>query len=132
MATEGLVAFAIREEVKKYDIVGGRVYPAPLPQNVTLPAVTYQRVGGPPPPSAMGSDVGISKVRIQVTCWASTYTAASDAAERVRQAFTRNRSWPSWAEIIDVFATGQPRDTYETNRKIHGVARDYFFWHRED
>ena len=52
-------------------LVMARVYPLKLPQNPTLPALTYQRVSDAPEYS---HDPGASHMpRVQVTCWAATY-----------------------------------------------------------
>jgi hypothetical protein len=62
-------------------IISDRLYPVKLPQEATLPALTYQRVGG-------GVDITHDQdyahsPSIQFTCWAETYKAAEQLAEQV-------------------------------------------------
>ena len=66
--------------------VGARVYPmGVLPQNVTLPAVTYQIVAGPTTHYSHGgpSDYAVS---LQFDCWAEDADGAIDLAQEVQDA----------------------------------------------
>jgi len=52
-------------------LIGTRCYPVKLPQELTLPAITYQQVSDAPEYS---HDPGASYMpRVQITCWAETY-----------------------------------------------------------
>ena len=62
-------------------LVAARVYPTKLPQEPTLPAVTYQRVSDVPEYSH--DPGGSHALRVQVTCWAATYAAAEAVAVEV-------------------------------------------------
>lgn len=61
--------------------VGERIYPAPLPQGATLPAVTYSDVSDVGSYSNDGPDC-LRRVRYQVDHWAAT----REEARRVEQA----------------------------------------------
>lgn len=57
-------------------LVGTRVYPLVLPQAGTLPAITYQVVAGDADYVMEGAS-GLAFKRVQVDCWADTYSAAA-------------------------------------------------------
>lgn len=63
-------------------LIGARCYPLRLPQNPTLPAVTYQRISSVHNPTHDG-DTGLRTVRWQVSCWATTYKAAEAVVAQV-------------------------------------------------
>lgn len=66
--------------------VADRVYPEVIPQDVSLPALAYQRVSGARP-MAHGGKLGIAEARIQVTIAAESYRAAKAIAAGVRDLF---------------------------------------------
>lgn len=66
-------------------LVVSRVYPLLLPQNPTLPAITYQRISDVREQS-LGGDSSLQHPRFQFSCWAETYAVALAVAEQVRLA----------------------------------------------
>lgn len=68
-------------------LVGTRIRPLNLKQEDALPGVVYQRVSTVPVTSLDG-DSGVDAVRIQVSCWAETYSGARALAAAVRAAVT--------------------------------------------
>lgn len=64
---------------------GERVYPAVLPQDPTLPAITYQTVSSIPELAQDGA-VNLTLARYQITCWAATALAA----KQLRESITNN------------------------------------------
>lgn len=66
-------------------IVGTRVYPHPMPQNVTLPAVTYQRIDGVREDTFTRA-VASTTVRVQLNAWAKTYVQADAVRTQLRTA----------------------------------------------
>lgn len=111
------------------DLVGTRVFPAPLPQGQTLPAVTYQRVSGARE-SAMGSDTGVAHPRIQVDCWASSYSGVKALATAVRGALQRYSGTIATVEIQDSFLKNDI-DLFEDEIEANRVMLDFEIWHRE-
>lgn len=63
-------------------LAGTRVYPRSLPQNPTLPALTYLGVSGIPWHTHQGTS-GIETARFQISCWAERYLAAKQLADQV-------------------------------------------------
>ena len=65
--------------------VADRIYPFAVPQEMTLPAVAYQRVSGN---RMLAHDGGpdFAEARIQFTCVADTYGEAKDGVRAIREA----------------------------------------------
>ncbi len=66
-------------------LLAARVYPLLLPQEVVLPAISYQRISGVREQSLTG-DSALQHPRFQFSCWAETYAEALAVAEQVRLA----------------------------------------------
>lgn len=65
------------------DLVGTRIHPLTLPQNPTLPAITFQWISGTRSHHYQGPD-GLSRPRIQFDCYASTYLEMEELSEALR------------------------------------------------
>lgn len=101
-------------------LAGGRVYPDILPQNVTLPAITFFRVSGRHEVS-MGGSSGLDNLRVQVDCWASSRSDADTLAESVRTAMFA-------ATTFSVGGVDGPMDTYEDDTLIYRTSMDFSVW----
>lgn len=66
-------------------LVSERIYPDVLPQNPTLPAITFGWAGGMRFHHLTGAS-GLSGPRIQFDCWATTYLGAEAVYEALRLA----------------------------------------------
>lgn len=110
-------------------LVSTRVYPNVLPQRATLPAITYRRVSGTRE-HAMGADPENVNSRVQVDCWASSYSGVKALYAQVFDALTRYRATVGAEQIDDIFA-GVPLDLYEPEKELHRVSTDFLIWHRE-
>jgi hypothetical protein len=64
-------------------LVSTRVYPGSRPQGSALPAIVLNRISGGPLYADDG-EVGLEQARIQVDCWAATYSAAKLLARAVK------------------------------------------------
>lgn len=69
------------------NIVGTRVFPGSLPQAYAMPAVTMHVISGGPLYADDG-EVGLDEVRVQIDCWATTYSAAKLLARAVRESLS--------------------------------------------
>ncbi len=67
--------------------VNPRVYRQRLPQNVTLPALTYQRIGSVRGYAHDGDD-RLPEVRVQIDCWARDPDDVDTLAEGVTAAMS--------------------------------------------
>lgn len=101
------------------NVVGQRIYPLRMPQNASLPAVVYQRIGVDPV-SSLSGDSYLDRARIQITCWALSYSAAVNLANKIRQSINRSEDIKS----ITVFEM----DTEDPETKSYGVISDYLIW----
>lgn len=66
-------------------LVGTRSYPLLLPQNPTLPAITFQKISNVREQAHSG-DSSLQHPRYQFSCWAETYAEAWAVAEQIRLA----------------------------------------------
>ncbi len=65
-------------------LIGDRIYPVKLPQNPTYPAITYFQVSGSPIYTKQGRHG--TRPRVQISCWAKSYTQVKQLAEKVKLA----------------------------------------------
>jgi hypothetical protein len=110
-------------------LVGTRIYPVRLPQNVALPAVTFQKVTAIRP-SNFGVDTGDVRYRIQIDCWASAMpgetAGANKVAAQVRAALKRYRG----GNIQDCFLENE-QDFYDDSAELYRVILDFVVWFKE-
>lgn len=106
-------------------LVGTRVYPTILPQNATLPAIVYFRVGGRTEHKGIVKMTGSTRnFTVQVQAIGRNY----DEADAVEEAI--------YAALDNEFATlgcrplGETQDLYDETTKQHITASDYSCWYR--
>jgi len=117
-----IVAWLERDEALGA-VIDDRIYPMPLPQSPTLPALTYFRVDTPREYSQSGYS-RLAHPRMQFSCWAWTLLEAADVASLVRQAMER------WGEAACFAAT--ELDLYEPETRIYHRVLDMIIWHNEE
>lgn len=98
-------------------LVGNRIYPVVLPEDVTYPAVTYKRMSTVPNVSCMVEDTGLVRPRFQVAAWGSVYDDLVDIKEQVRSALKR---W-STTGVQDTFVV-EELDLYDKDTTKIGTA----------
>lgn len=103
--------------------VSTRIYPVKMPQNATRPAITYQTISGDPMTDLDSADGDLLAVRVQIDCWAETYTAAAALGEAVR---TRLKT------AATSFRMGECRyrDIYEDDARLFRRLLDVTCWYR--
>lgn len=114
-------------------VVAARIYPDQLPQNATLPALTYtviDRVGV----DDLSGSAGKARRRVQVDSWASTRKASVALSEAVRRAL--NGFYGQWADTT-VGSVRMANEIYlfEDEAGVVGIYRvmqDYIIGHLED
>lgn len=109
-------------------LVGNRVFPAPLPQSPTLPAITYQRISGVP--TLAHTRVGRHTTsRYQFTVWADDSDEAALVAEQVRLALDGwvDKDGPRIGKALLVLMI----DDYEPETQRHRVLMDFMIGHDE-
>ena len=110
-------------------IVGTRVYPLTMPQNVTDPAITYQRVSERTIQSHQGAS-NFAYDRYRFTCWAKTFPAARQLARALKGAIIgyRGAMGARWTGSI---RHDNELDGYDEQTKTFSVMSDFIIGHNE-
>lgn len=90
---DGLRAWALADPTVA-GLIGTRFYPYQLPQTPTLPACTYFRVS-----FRCLDEIRYPTVRVQVTCWSTTYAGARALAAAIRDAAGRKKGTSGGLDI---------------------------------
>lgn len=117
------------------NLTSTRIYPGIASQNTVLPYITYSRISGLRV-QIMGSISGMGHPRMQISCWAATYTGVKALAEQVRLALdSSSGAWGGTTISASIFegdgdlpeqiapGGGKP--------KAYGVYLDFEIWHQE-
>jgi hypothetical protein len=104
--------------------VGSRVYLMALPQKVTLPALTYQRISSPVVQHRDDSD--FAKVRMQIDGWADDYagTEVLYNATRIAMKTFKRASDPR----VDKALFHDMRPLYDPDIKRWRASMDYMIF----
>lgn len=99
-------------------LVGTRIYPVLLPQNVAMPAIVYSRVASVP-----HDDLELAQnhesARVQVDCWADSYPGAKALAAAASAAL---QLAPVYAQRLTDL------DDYDPEEKLFRVILDFNIW----
>lgn len=105
-------------------LIGTRFYPVRLPQDPTLPAITYQTIAGGEGTTHEGAS-GLARTRVQFDCWASTKGQVLALAKALRDALaTVNPGWMGAERINDM-------DVPESEPVLWRRMVEYRFWYEE-
>jgi hypothetical protein len=114
-------------------LVSARVYPLAMPQNVTYPAITYQRVSTVRI-SAMGGDTGDVRARFQFDVYGATYASVRAVADQARLALQRWNT-TTGATICDIFLQNDldmhDNDPSESTVRLFRVMMDFLVLYEE-
>lgn len=100
--------------------VSTRIYPLWLPQDSTLPAVTYQQVSETPSNHLGGEDTTERQFRFQFDHWAESYSAAQSSADAVTTSLLAATSF----KAIRI----SRQESYEPDVDVHRVSVDFSLW----
>jgi hypothetical protein len=109
--------------------VSTRSYAVHLPQDVTLPAVVWQRVSTERA-HAMTTDPGVVRARFQFVAYASSFDAAKDALDAVRAAISRVRGTYGSTEVLDILIENE-LDFYDNDADVYSATLDAMIAYRE-
>jgi len=101
---------------------GIRVYPQVLPQDVTLPAVTYNQISRSAL-HAFGGDRS-TRNRVQIDVWAEGYSEVRSLAAEVKERLSRYRG----ENVRDVFLTNEFEGFEDGTRR---VTQEYIIYEEE-
>lgn len=106
-----------------------RMYPAILPQNPTMPAITYQYISGA---SVISNDgpTGLENPTFQIDCWGSSYSQMDALFQAVRKRLNGAKGTFSTVEVQGIFLV-RKRDLYDNDAKLHRRTADYEIWNEE-
>ena len=108
------------------DLTSTRIYPLELPQDCTKPALVYQRIETDAI-SAFGQDLSTVRVRVQITCWSTTFNEVMALAVAVKNALTRWSGTYDNIVIQDTFLDSEYEDNdWVTNQ--NGIIQEYIVW----
>lgn len=124
---EEAIEYALLDYVNLTTLVSTRIYPSELPQKCPLPAVVYERASTISH-SAMGQDTGTYESIWRLSCHASTFTAARNVCDQVRQALQRWRGTYDYIEIKDSFLEGESTE-YLNDVDVHEVIQEFKIWY---
>ncbi len=110
-------------------LVSNRVYPLILPQSPTLPALTYQGIGGTRI-EGMTEGTGLIRPHLQIDAWGETYESARDVIVQVEAALDRWADATTNPVILDCFALREPLADFERETRQYRVSMDFEIWHR--
>ena len=130
---EGLTAF-LSANAGLTALIGGRVYANKLPQGVTLPALTYQRISSPRRHTHDSNGAtGTAHPRFQLDCWSTTYEGAKDIADALRSALNGYRGTMGAVDPVTVQSALIDDESFDDYADA-GIVRlrcDYIIWHLE-
>lgn len=111
-------------------LIATRMYPALMPQNVTLPAVSYSVVVAPGDHHGTAASGYVSAI-YRIDCWATTFAAARELAQAVREAIDgyRGTVTPAGSPLVEVtigaILLESERDLYEDESRVYRRSQTY-------
>jgi len=93
-------------------LIGSRIYPVLLPEDPTLPAMTYHTIGGASMPTLSTS--GQQRMRMEFDCWGATYDDAATLRVTLIAALNGYRGTLSdGTTVLDTQLVGPGTDFFE-------------------
>lgn len=111
-------------------LIGTRIYPAVIPQNIDLPAIAYQLIGAPDRYYAHDGAVGLARKRIQISSVADTYAAMKSLAVAVRGALSGYQGTTAAVKIHSSFLVNE-FDSFGAENDINVNRQDYMIIYTE-
>ena len=117
-------------------LIGDRVYPLRMPQNATLPCLTYQRISTPriSTHDTSGATGDLTNPRFQFDAWGSTYASVKAINDQVRAALNGKTgsigTAPSNITIRSALADNENPE-YDPDSELYRSRSDYIIWIEE-
>ena len=130
MSVEAAIVAHLKADSSLSAQVGGRVFPAQLPQPATLPAITYVRISRLATQHRSNMRAKHHRSRIQFDIWAASYASM----QTVKSAFMDAMALLPQASNprIDVALIQDDRDNLDADTERQRATIDYFVWHTGD
>lgn len=127
MSIETAIYTAITSDSGLSAIVGTRVYQVKMPDNVTMPAISYQTLSGTVVESFTGFS-NLSSPIISLDCWAKSAGVAKDMATKLRTLFLGLTGSYGDTRIENVLEWSYT-DLYDADTEVFHVSCSARFWH---
>lgn len=101
--------------------VGARIYPLVMPQDPTLPAITYQRTGAQQV-NTLNGYADLEQAYIRISSWATRYDTAKELASDIH--VTMDVATEFKGLLLD------DSDGYDPNTGLFFVSQDYSCWNK--
>lgn len=111
-------------------LVGTRIYPNVVPQDVTLPAVAYQRISTSRVYSHSPGVSQLARPRFQFTSVARSYSDVKAVANALRGALDAYGGTAASVLVFTMLSQNE-FDTFSDDGDLHTVRQDFYVWHRE-
>ena len=106
-------------------IVGGRIYPVILPQDVVLPAISYQLITQPVELNVTGEYR--RSAYFQIDCWAKNYLDAVSLCDKVESALNGYSGSMGSVNAILAYISAR-RDMHDETVEEYRAAVDTTIW----
>lgn len=113
-------------------LVGARIYPGPIPQGTTLPAISYEHISTVPL-RTLDAAAGYSLVqsRIECTAVAKTYGEQKALVEEIRKALDYQRGTVASIEVVSILRGAAGPDIRDDDVQLYTQAVDFLVTFRE-
>jgi hypothetical protein len=101
-------------------IVGTRIFPLTVPEDWNLPALTYQVISSVSHPTF--STAGEQRIRVQIDCWADTYSDAVSLRAAVISALNGYSDVNFTAQLLN------KTDYYEHEALQYRCLIEFYLW----
>lgn len=126
---EGLYTYLIGR-VSVTDIIGTRIYPVFVPQEVTAPCLVYERMKTTDGEPDLQDDP-LTDAQLALTVWGTDYAACKAATTAIRKALG-SASRGDLGVGVQSVTRGDQLDVFDANLKISGVRAEYVFTFDDD
>ena len=112
-------------------LVGTRLYPSLMPQNVKLPAVSFQRISTIEE-YHLGGSANLVHPLFQFSCWAQKYSEAKAVAAQIRQALNVYTGTMGGVDGVEIYGSFRENelDFYDAAAGLYHVPVDFRIWHK--
>lgn len=107
-----------------------RIFPVKIPDNTTMPCLSYHRISGSRIESMTGSSA-LVYARFQIDCWGRKYSDVKALAEQVRLALEGYKGTIAGVTIYGVNYLGD-LDLYEDDSQTFRVLTEFLVHHNEE
>lgn len=112
-------------------LIGTRVYPVVLPQNVTYPALQYSTVSAQRGYRMTGPNY-LPMQRVQIDAWALTYAEARSLADAARNRIESFRGVMGATNVQGIFFdTERHLNEVTGSTVLYRISADYLCWFEE-